>query len=50
MKKEKTIKLILKNGITSREEAELVWNAYKEKEAEAELLLILWAEWAKKGL
>jgi len=31
MNKEKTIKLILNNSIATREEAELVWNTYKEK-------------------
>ena len=50
MSKEKTIKEILEKGISSKEEAEIVWNACKEKQEEYKQLLFVWGEWAKKGL
>ena len=50
MNKEKTIKEISRNGISSREEAEIIWNACKEKQEEYKQLLFIWGEWAKKGL
>jgi hypothetical protein len=37
------------NGITSKEQADAVWEAYVEHRTKAEELLKLWGEWAKKA-